>query len=184
MFIHHFYLPLNSLQAMLQAMLIGHLGADAESKSTNGNEFITFRIANTDRWTDDAGQVHEQTTWVDCIMNGKPKVFDYLKKGQLVYVIGSVSLRVYSSAKDRCMKAGMTINVRQVELLGGKSDDVPSLLYTEDGKEQVHVEKLFYSPAATNEAGNGVGRVLVSRSGERFLHDSEGWVVREAIQPE
>lgn len=168
---------------MLQSMLIGHLGADAESKSTNGNEFITFRIANTDRWTDEAGQVHEQTTWVDCIMNGKPKVFEYLKKGQLVYVAGSVSLRVYSSAKDKCMKAGMTINVRQVELLGGKSDDVPSLLYTEDGTQEVHVGKYFYSPAQPDEDGNAVSRVLCSKSGERFVQDKDGWIKREEVQP-
>lgn len=169
---------------MLQAMLIGHLGADAESKSTNGNEFITFRIANTDKWTDEAGQVHEQTTWVDCIMNGKPKVFEYLKKGQLVYVAGSVSLRVYSSAKDKCMKAGMTINVRQVELLGGKSDDVPTLLYTEDGQQQVNVGKFFYAPRATTENGELKERILVSKSGERFIQDTGGWIAREVVNAE
>lgn len=169
---------------MLQAMLIGHLGADAESKSTNGNEFITFRIANTDKWTDEAGQVHEQTTWVDCIMNGKPKVFEYLKKGQLVYVAGSVSLRVYSSAKDKCMKAGMTINVRQVELLGGKSDDVPTLLYTEDGQQQVNVGKFFYAPTGKCSKGKAESRILVSKSGERFVQDPEGWIQREVINAE
>lgn len=169
---------------MLQAMLIGHLGADAESKSTNGNEFITFRIANTDKWTDEAGQVHEQTTWVDCIMNGKPKVFEYLKKGQLVYVAGSVSLRVYSSAKDKCMKAGMTINVRQVELLGGKSDDVPTLLYTEDGQQQVNVGKFFYAPTGKCSKGKAESRILVSKSGERFVQDPEGWIRREVINAE
>lgn len=169
---------------MLQAMLIGHLGADAESKSTNGNEFITFRIANTDKWTDEAGQVHEQTTWVDCIMNGKPKVFEYLKKGQLVYVAGSVSLRVYSSAKDKCMKAGMTINVRQVELLGGKSDDVPTLLLTEDGKQQVNVGKYFYAPADKSDNGTTKIRVLVSKSGERFIQDHDGWITKEAVNAE
>lgn len=169
---------------MLQATLIGYLGADAEAKSTNGNEFITFRIANTDKWSDESGQVHEQTTWVDCVMNGKPKVFDYLKKGQLVYVAGSISLRVYSSAKERCMKAGMTINVRQIELLGGKSDDIPSLLFTEDGKEQVHVGKYFFSPAAIDEAGKAKSRILCSKSGERFVQAIDGWITRESVQSE
>lgn len=169
---------------MLQAMLIGHLGADAESKNTNGNEFITFRIANTDKWTDEAGQVHEQTTWVDCIMNGRPKVFEYLKKGQLVYVSGSVSLRVYSSAKDKCMKAGMTINVRQVELLGGKSDDVPAVLYTEDGQQQVNVGKFFYSNRPNVEGKVNESRVLCSKSGERYIQDPEGWIKRESVQTE
>lgn len=169
---------------MLQATLIGYLGADAEAKSTNGNEFITFRIANTDKWNDESGQVHEQTTWVDCVMNGKPKVFDYLKKGQLVYVAGSISLRVYSSAKERCMKAGMTINVRQVELLGGKSDDIPSVLFTGDGKEQVHVGKYFYSPAAVGEDGKPKSRILCSKSGERFVQAIDGWITRDIAQPE
>ena len=44
---------------MLQAICIGNLGSDAEVKSSNGKEFTTFRIAHTEKWTDDAGQVHE-----------------------------------------------------------------------------------------------------------------------------
>ena len=164
---------------MFQNFLIGHLGADAESKNSNGKEFITFRIANTDKWTDDAGQVHENTTWVDCIMNGTPGVFPYLKKGQLVYVSGPMSLRVYSSAKDKCMKAGATINVRQIELLGSKSNDIPSVLYTEDGKTEVAVYKYFFAPTAKDLPKTGEVLVLVSRLGERFKVDEDGWVSRE-----
>lgn len=160
---------------MLTATIIGHLGADAESKSSNGKEFIVFRIANTERWKDDAGQVHESTTWVDCIMDGKPNVFPFLKKGQMVFVSGSINLRVYSSAKERCMKAGMTINVRQLELLGGKNDDVPAVLYSEDGAMQFQVGKYFLAQAPNN----GKPRVLVSRSGERFCQNEDGWVTKE-----
>ena len=163
---------------MLQATLIGHLGADAECKNNNGKEFITFRIANTEKWTDDAGQVHENTTWVDCIMNGKPKVFDYLKKGVQLFVAGSVSLRVYSSAKERCMKAGMTINVRNIELLGGRADEFPSVLYTEADNKEVHVAKYFFSPNPTNGTEHPANIMLVSRSGEKFYQDPEGWVHR------
>lgn len=163
---------------MLQATLIGHLGADAECKNNNGKEFITFRIANTEKWTDDAGQVHENTTWVDCIMNGKPKVFDYLKKGVQLFVAGSVSLRVYSSAKERCMKAGMTINVRNIELLGGRADEIPPVLYTEADNKEVHVAKYFFSPNPTNGTEHPANIMLVSRSGEKFYQDPEGWVHR------
>lgn len=167
---------------MLQTICIGHLGADAECKSSNGKEFITFRIANTDKWTDDAGQVHENTIWVDCIMNGKPKVFEYLKKAQLVYVEGSVSLRVYSSPKEKCMKAGMTINVQRIELLGGKSDEVPPILYTEDGQTEVRVGKFFYAPSVAKGGQMEFPTILVSRSGERFIADPDGWVKREVIK--
>lgn len=164
---------------MFIQFLIGHLGADAEVKSANGKDFVTFRIANSEKWTDEAGNVHELTTWVDCIINGKPKVFDFLKKGQLVFVSGYVSLRVYSSAKDKCMKAGMTINVRQIELLGGKSDDVPSTLFTEDGKQQVNVGKYFYSERPKVKGKVNEKRILISKSGERFEQDPDGWIKRE-----
>lgn len=167
---------------MLQITCIGHLGANAECKSSNGKEFVSFRIANTDRWTDDAGQVHETTTWVDCVVPGKPKVFDFLKKGQLVFVTGSVSLRVYSSAKDKCMKAGVTISVKQLELLGGKPDDVPSVLYKENDTREINVGKFFYAPGAALPDGEDGSTVLVSKNGERFIADKDGWVKREQTE--
>lgn len=169
---------------MLQSILIGHLGADAEVKSSNGKEFVTFRVANTDRWTDDAGQTHEQTTWVDVILNGRPKVFEYLKKGQLIYVVGSVALRVYSSPKERCMKAGITINAKQLELLGGRTDDVPSLLYSEDGTKEIRVGKFFFAPGAKCTDPEPHATILISKSGERYVADPEGWVRKESTSVE
>lgn len=169
---------------MLQAMLIGHLGADAECKSSNGKEFVTFRVANTDKWTDDAGQIHENTIWVDVILNGKPKVFEFLKRGQLIFVSGSIALRVYSSPKEKCMKAGMTINAKQLELLGGRIDDVPSILYSEDGSKEVRVGKFFYAPGAKCTDAEPHATTLVSKSGERYVADPEGWVRRESAQVE
>ena len=169
---------------MLNSSLIGHLGADAECKNSNGNEFITFRVANTDKWTDEAGQVHETTTWVDCVMSGKPKVFEFLKKGQQVFVSGSVTLRVYSSAKEKKMKAGLTINVKQLELIGGKADEVPSLLYSEDGQTEHRVGKFFYAPSARDTSGDMHNTILLSRSGERYIADPEGWVKKEITSVE
>lgn len=164
---------------MLQCTLIGHLGADAECKNANGKEFVTFRVANTDRWTDDAGQVHESTIWVDCIINGKPKVFDYLKKGQMIYVTGSVSLRVYSSAVEKCMKAGLTINVQRIELLGGKADDIPAKLYTESEGKEVMIMRYFFAPTLQREVTDPEKVVLVSKRGEKYFVDRQGWVCRE-----
>lgn len=161
---------------MLQVTLIGHIGSDAEVKSSNGREFTTFRVAHSDRWTDDAGQVHEQTTWVDCIMNGKPNVVEWLKKGQMVFVAGSSTLRVYSSQKDRCMKAGMTINVRQVELLGGKSDEIPNVLFDANTGAQLQVQKWYNVASLVRDESQPEWYPLVSRSQERFIADRNGWV--------
>lgn len=161
---------------MLQITCIGHIGGDAELKTSNGKEFTTFRIAHSEKWTDEAGQVHEQTTWVDCIMQGKPNVIEYLKRGQQVYVSGTATLRVYSSAKDRCMKAGLTINVRSIELLGGKVDAVPSMLTDTENGSVYNVRKYFHIPEFVNEKNSEGVHVLQSRSGQRFSVDGAGWV--------
>lgn len=159
--------------------LIGYLGADAECKNVNGNEFITFRIANTNKWTDENGNVHEETTWYDCTMNGRPKVFEFLKKGQLVFVSGPQKLRVYSSAKDRCMKCGVTISVMNVELLGNRTDDVPGILYTEDGQKEIKVGKYFFAAELSERDEDADNVILVSKSGERFVVNPSGWVSKE-----
>lgn len=139
-----FSLISNSVKFMLTQILIGNIGADAICQQKDGREFTTFRVAHNDSWKDDAGQVHEHVTWVDCIMSGRPNVLPFLKRGTQVAVIGTVTLRVYSSAKDRCMKAGMTINVQRIELLGGKADAVPSRLFDSSGV-QVDVVKCFWT---------------------------------------
>lgn len=163
---------------MLQVTLIGHIGGDAEVKNVDGREFCSFRVANTERWTDDAGQVHDTTTWVDCTMDGRPKVLEYLKRGQQVFVQGSATLRVYSSAKDRCMKAGLRVRVRSVELLGGRTDDVPSKLYDANDGHEVSVNKYYLSKELVRDKKAVEWWPLVSRNGERFVADRNGWIAK------
>lgn len=161
---------------MLQVSVIGHIGGNAEVKSANGNEFTTFRVANTDRWKDDAGQVHESTTWVDCVINGKPKVLEYLQTGQMVFVQGSASLRCYSSPKDKCMKAGLTVNVSKVELLGSKPDAVPSTLLDAENGKTYQVGKFFFCAELAEREDLTYPLQLKSSRGEIFTVAKEGWV--------
>lgn len=156
---------------MLQLILVGNLGADALLQEKDGRKFTTFRVAHNDSWTDGNGQRHDNTIWVDCIMNEHPKVTEYLKQGQQVVVIGTVSLRVYSSQKDRCMKAGMTINVQRIELIGGQSDAVPSRLYDTNGVQH-QVTKYYMTDVKST--------LLVSSRGQHFDTDENGWVIAGA----
>lgn len=153
---------------MLQAMLIGNLGADCQLQEANGRKFTTARVAHNERWTDAAGQVHDQTQWVDIILNDHPKVAEFLKAGTQVFVIGNIQTRVYSSQKDRCMKAGITISVRHIELIGGRSDEVPAKLYDQNGVMH-HVMKYYHTDLA--------GGVLMSQRGQQFAVDDNGWVL-------
>lgn len=161
---------------MLKTTVIGYLGADAEVKNQNGKEFTTLRVAHTSKWTDGNNTTHEETTWVDCIMNGSGKVNEFLKKGQMVFVTGSTSLRVYSSAKDRCMKAGLTINVQSIELLGSKTDDIPSVLYRKETGEEVKVKKFYHSAECVAPTDNAPDVVLVSRNGTEYKASAKGWI--------
>lgn len=156
---------------MLQCTMIGNLGANAEIKAADGREFLTFRIAHNDSFTKADGTKTETSMWVDCTMscaNGRPAVLPYLQKGIAVCVTGNVTLRVYSSEKDRCMKAGMTIHVKSLELIGGASDPVPRRLYTKDGV-MLDVQK-FYA-AQTDE------KELYDQRGNRYSVENGGWVI-------
>lgn len=161
---------------MLKVSVIGHIGANAEVKYANGNEFTVLRVAHTSKWKSEGGVSHEETTWVDVTMQGKPSVLPYLLKGQLVYVEGTANLRVYSSPKDRCMKAGLTINARTIELLGGKSDDVPGMLYDPVNGSEYKVTKHYYCQQIGENEDINEPVVMASRSGEQFCIDAAGWV--------
>ena len=162
---------------MLQGFIIGNVGADAQVLTKDGRQFATFRVAHNDSYTDATGVRHTSSTWVDCIINGAPDVVQYLKAGTLVCVIGAISLRVYSSPKDRCMKAGMTVHVKSIELLGGKTDPVPSRLYDDTGVMH-NVQKHYW--CQDFKAG-----VLLSQRGFKFAVDENGWVnpVANQLQP-
>lgn len=94
----------------------------------------------------------------------------------MVFVSGSTSLRVYSSAKERCMKAGMTINVRQVELLGGKTDEIPNILFDATTGVQLSVKKFYNIQELVRDNTQPEYMPLVSRSQERYIADRNGWV--------
>lgn len=161
---------------MFKANVIGNLGADAQVKESNGSKFVTFRVAHTESYTDQSGQKHESTTWIDCIMsNAESKVIPYLKKGVKVYVSGNCSLRVFSSAKYRQMMAGAQVNVQSVELLGGSTDDVPRQLIDANGV--IHQVSKYYLTDIK-------GVPLFSQSGAQFDADDNGWVTPRQEQPQ
>ena len=110
---------------MLKGIIIGNLGADAEVKSSNGKDFVTFRVAHSHDFTSTDGNKSSEVVWVDCLMSPNERLLPHLKRGTQVYIQGNISLRVYSSKVDRCMKAGISIHVESIQLIGTKADLVP-----------------------------------------------------------
>lgn len=110
---------------MIKMEIIGNLGADAQLQVYNGNKYVSFRIANTDAWTDKStGEIKKSTQWVSCSMNGDGgNILSYLKKGTKVFVRGNAQIVVYSSPKTHQMEAGVNLFVREIELCGGSKDE-------------------------------------------------------------
>lgn len=109
---------------MLNLQVIGNLGSDAVVKENNGKKYVTFNVAHTDKYTDEQGVKHEKTTWVSCLWNGDGgRVLPYLTKGACVFAQGPAELRVFDSAKDHCKKAGVSIRIQHLELVGGKKEE-------------------------------------------------------------
>lgn len=167
---------------MLKIELIGNLGADAEIKEANGSKFVTMRIANTEKYKGDDGVEKSITTWVDVTYNNvESKVIPFLKAGTKVFVRGNAKLRVYSSAKDRCMKAGLTVVTSEIELCGGNADEVPRELYSPDNGALFKVAKYYQTDVGTKSWKKEDQCLLVDKQARRYIVVKGGWVAPEVV---
>ena len=89
-----------------KAILIGNLGADPEIRYTqSGTPVATFRIATTERWKGQDGQMQESTEWHRIVAWQKLAEIcgEYLHKGSRVYIEGKTQTRKWQdqSGQDR-----------------------------------------------------------------------------------
>lgn len=162
---------------MLKAELIGNLGADAEIKSGEGYSFVSMRIANTEKWKAEDGTEHTDTQWIDVVYSKTDSgLLPFLKSGVKVFVRGFVRLRVYSSQKDRKMKAGLTINATEIELCGGTSDVVPRQLVIPETGDIVDVAKYYQANVDTSKWKKDDTGYLVDKAGNQYELRKGGWV--------
>lgn len=165
---------------MLEITIIGNLGGDARVIDQDGRKFVAFNVAHTDKWVDDAGTTHESTEWVSCTLNGDGgNVLPYLKAGTKIFASGRGSVRIYSSPKERKMKAGINISVTRIELVGGTSDDVPRELIDASTGSLKRVYKAYY--IAQGELANITfdsenKALLQDKKGTQFRVVKDGWV--------
>ena len=162
---------------MLKVELIGNLGADVDFKESNGSKFATFRVADTTKYTTQQGETKEVTNWIDCSMNNiESKVLPYLKAGVKVFVRGNASLRVYSSKKDRCMKAGLQVSVLEIELCGGNNELVPrQVIDPVDGS--IHdTQKFYWCDVPTKGMKKDDLKELVDIRGNQYIMNNQGFV--------
>lgn len=160
---------------MQNLSVIGNLGADAELRETNNSQFISFKVADTVRFTNQKGETKETTTWISCTLNGNGgNLLPYLKAGVKVFVQGRPSYRVYGSEKLRQMVCGVDLHVTTIELCGGTSDEVPSNLVDKDGL-LYKPEKLF---KIHQDDSNPISVLYSAKGNSTFDVSSDGFITK------
>ena len=166
---------------MLQIQVIGNLGSDAEIKEFNGSKAVCFNVAHTERWTQEDGTKRESTTWISCILNGDGgKLLPYLKRGTQVFIEGAGSARCYSSPKEKRWVAGINLTIRHIELVGGKLDEIPRELYTQEGMVYPTYKCYYVLPDARDASGANKKNegILIDRDGLTYKVDKNGFITK------
>jgi single-strand DNA-binding protein len=100
--------------------LVGRLTANAtKEKLTDGREVATFSIAINDSFKPKgATEVKKVTTYFECSYWLNPSFAQYLKKGEIVQMSGSISANAYTDKQGQA-KASLRYHVNTIKLHGG-----------------------------------------------------------------
>jgi len=105
-----------------KVILVGRLGRDPEMKYTSGGTAMCrFSIATDDAWTDrGSGEKQERTEWHSIVVWDKLAEIcnQYLTKGRLVYIEGSLQTREWDD-KEGVKRKTTEVRARDMVMLGG-----------------------------------------------------------------
>ena len=146
-------------RSLNKVQLIGNLGSDPEVRSTSGGKKVaTLSVATSRQWNNQSGERQEKTEWHRVVLwnnnqgNGLASIAEqYLKKGSLVFVEGSVEYRTW---EDREGKTRYTTEIKGREMImlsgrGGGGAERPSAGESESGPPDANSYKDF--PEALDE---------------------------------
>jgi single-strand DNA-binding protein len=107
-----------------RTVLMGHIGADAAQKTSSAP--VTFSVATTSRWNDNAGDRQTRTEWHNIVVFGNLAKFAIkLKKGDRVYLEGELRYSKYDKAvgTETIKITAPEIFVTQIDRVAAKADD-------------------------------------------------------------
>lgn len=113
-----------------KVMVIGNLGKDAISRSVGERYAINMTVAVAEKYKSKDGETKETTEWFNVSYWTKSDaIAQYLKKGQTVYVEGSLRTEKYKDEHGE-ERSSVKLNATTVQLLGGRqqsndNEDLP-----------------------------------------------------------
>ena len=111
-------------RSLNRVQIIGNLGADPELRTTTGGASVAnLSVATSRRWNDRQGQQQEKTEWHKVIFweNLAEVCEKYLKRGDRLYVEGSIEYRQYED-KEGQTRYITEIRGREMIMLGGRGE--------------------------------------------------------------
>ena len=109
------------MSSLNKVLLIGRLGRDPEVRFTAaGDAVCALNVATSERFKDKSGEQRETTEWHRVVLYRRQAEVarDYLKKGALVFLEGSLKTRKWT---DKAGQERYTteIEAREMKMLGG-----------------------------------------------------------------
>ena len=105
-----------------KVILIGNVGNDPETKQFDSGMIATVSIATSERWTDKTtGERKEHTEWHRVVFNGRlaEVVAQYVKKGDKIYVEGSIRTRKWTDQQG-IERYSTEIRADNMQMLGSQ----------------------------------------------------------------
>ncbi len=109
-------------QGINKVILVGHLGQDPQVRHTQDNRPVTrLRVATSETWRDRAtGERRDSTEWHNVVCFGRTAEIaeQYLRKGSLIYIEGS--LRTSSYERDGVKRYSTEVVARNLTMLDSR----------------------------------------------------------------
>ena len=127
---------------MLQLNILGNLGRDAEVKTINDKQYLSFSVASTEKQGE-----QEQTTWVSVLCSHNPNLLPFLKKGQQVFVSGKLKAGIYQNQNS--FGIDLSVFASTLQLCGGKREE------SQQTQQPASVQPSAQTPPSSSLGGFG-----------------------------
>ena len=107
-----------------KVIIVGNLGQDPEVRyMPNGNAVANFTVATSESWKDQQGQLQERTEWHRIVVYRRLAEIagEYLRKGQQVYIEGSLRTRKWQG-QDGQDRYTTEIIASDMQMLGSRNN--------------------------------------------------------------
>jgi single-strand DNA-binding protein len=141
-----------------KVILIGHLGADPETRAMpSGMTVANLRLATSENWKDkQSGENQERTEWPNVAMFGRLAEIagEYLRKGSQVYIEGRLRTRKWQD-KSGADRYTTEIVANDMQMIGGRGGSGAGGGGSGGGEPREQRAQPAESGAATAGAGAG-----------------------------